>query len=79
MIKEEEEKASEEKKIEEAVMAEINARLDAARIALKDAADKFQVVASDKTDDLKDFASVAFKSLKAGWEEARKTFDQGKK
>ena len=45
----------------------------------KDAAEKFQAVAADKTDDLKGFATVAFKSLKAGLEEAKKTFDQEKK
>ena len=79
VIKEEEEKAAGRKEAEEAIMAEINAKVDAAKAALKDAADKFQVVASDKTDDIKELAAVAFKSLKAGWEEARKTFDQEKK
>ncbi len=75
VIKEEEEKNAESKAAEDALKAEITARVEAARAALKDAADKFQVVASDKTDDLKDFAAVAFKSLRAGWEEAKKTFD----
>ena len=79
VIKEEEEKNAESKAAEDALKAEITARVEAARAALKDAADKFQVVASDKTDDLKDFAAVAFKSLRAGWEEARKTFDQNSK
>ncbi|MBO7670916.1 MAG: pyruvate, phosphate dikinase, partial [Oscillospiraceae bacterium] len=78
VIKEEEEKNAEGKAAEEALKAEISARVEAARTALKDAADKFQVVAADKTDDLKDFAAVAFKSLRAGWEEAKKTFDQNK-
>ncbi len=78
VIKEEEEKNAESKAAEDALKAEITARVEAARAALKDAADKFQVVASDKTDDLKDFAAVAFKSLRAGWEEAKKTFDQNK-
>ena len=79
VIKEEEEKNAESKAAEDALKAEITARVEAARAALKDAADKFQVVASDKTDDLKDFAAIAFKSLRAGWEEARKTFDQNSK
>ena len=79
VIKEEEEKNAESKAAEDALKAEITARVEAARAALKDAADKFQVVASDKTDDLKDFAAVAFKSLRAGWEEAKKTFDQNSK
>ena len=78
VIKEEEEKNAESKAAEDALKAEITARVEAARAALKDAADKFQVAASDKTDDLKDFAAVAFKSLRAGWEEAKKTFDQNK-
>ena len=78
VIKEEEEKNTEVKAAEDALKAEITARVEAARAALKDAADKFQVAASDKTDDLKDFAAVAFKSLRAGWEEAKKTFDQNK-
>ena len=48
-------------------------------LRLKEAADKFQAVAANKTDDFKELAAVAFKSLKAGWEEAKKTFDQEKK
>ena len=78
VIKEEEEQNKELKAAEEAVMAEINTRVEAARVALKEATDKFQVIAADTTDNFKEFASVAFKSLRAGWEEARKTFDQEK-
>jgi len=78
-IKDEETKAAETKAAEDAAKAEIDARIEAARAALKDAAEKFQAVAADKTDDLKGFATVAFKSLKAGLEEAKKTFDQEKK
>ena len=58
---------------------DIDEKLEAAMSALKEAAEKFQAVAADKTDDLKGFAAVAFKSLKAGLEEAKKTFDQEKK
>ena len=75
--KQEEEKT--EASAEEAAKAELNEKIEAARAALKDAAEKFSAVAADKTDDLKGFASVAFKSLKAGLEEAKKTFDQEKK
>ena len=75
--KQEEEKA--EASAEEAAKAELNEKIEAARAALKDAAEKFSAVAADKTDDLKGFATVAFKSLKAGLEEAKKTFDQEKK
>ncbi len=74
-----------EEKIEEVVgeevdvKAEIEAKVDAAKAALQDAAEKFQAIAGDKADDVKEFAFAAFKSLKAGWEEAKKTFDQEKK
>ena len=78
-IKDEEAKAADKKAAEEEAKAELDARIEAARAALKDAAEKFQAVAADKTDDLKGFATVAFKSLKAGLEEAKKTFDQEKK
>jgi len=78
VIKEEEEMNESVKALEDAVKAEINAKVEAAKAALKDAADKFQGVAVDTTDDFKEFAAVAFKSLRAGWEEAKKTFDQGK-
>ena len=61
------------------VKAEIEAKVDAAKAALADAAEKFQAIAGDKADDVKEFAFAAFKSLKAGWEEAKKTFDQEKK
>ena len=47
--------------------------------ALKEAAEKYRAVAADKAEDLKDVAAAAWKSLKAGWEEARKTFEQEKK
>ncbi len=74
-----------EEKVEEVVgeevdvKAEIEAKVDAAKAALQDAAEKFQAIAGDKADDVKEFAFAAFKSLKAGWEEAKKTFDQEKK
>ena len=74
-IKEEEEKAAEVKAAEE----EVNAKVEAAKAALKEATDKLSAVAVDASAELKDFATVAFKSLKAGWDEARKTFDQEKK
>ena len=74
-IKEEEEKAAEVKAAEE----EVNAKVEAAKAALKEATDKLSAVAVDASAELKDFAAVAFKSLKAGWDEARKTFDQEKK
>ena len=54
-------------------------KVEAARAALKEATDKLSAVAVDASAELKDFAAVAFKSLRAGWEEAKKTFDQEKK
>ena len=74
-IKEEEAKAAEVKAAEE----EVNAKVEAAKAALKEATDKLSSVAVDASAELKDFAAVAFKSLKAGWDEAKKTFDQEKK
>ena len=59
--------------------AELNEKVEAAKVALKDVSEKFQSIAAGKTDSLKEFAAVAFKSLKAGWDEAKKTFDQEKK
>ena len=56
--------------------AEVDTKVTAARAALKDAAEKLGTIAADKGADLKDFASAGFKSLKAGWEEARKTFGE---
>ena len=61
------------------VMLDLAEHYGKAYIPLKDIAEKFQVVATDRTDDLRELASVAFKSLKAGWEEAKKTFNQERK
>ena len=41
-----------------------------------DVAGKLQAVAGDATDEVKDAVSAALKSLKAGWEEAKKTFGE---
>ncbi len=64
---------------EAADRAELNEKVEAARAALKEVTEKFQTIASNKTDDLMEVATAAFKSLKAGWEEAKKTFDEEKK
>ena len=60
--------------------AELEAKVEQAKAALKEAADKLSAAAADATDDLRDFVSAGLKSLKAGWEEAKKTFgeEQGK-
>ena len=55
---------------------EIESKVDAAKAALKDAAEKLGAVAADATDDIKAAVAAGLKSLKAGWEEARKTFGE---
>ena len=71
-------KSAEEKKA--AAKAELEEKVDQAKAALKQAADKLSNAATDATDDLRDFITAGLKSLKAGWEEAKKTFgeEQGK-
>ena len=56
--------------------ADVERKVEAAKAALKDAAGKLQNAAADATDDLKDVVSAGLKSLAAGWEEAKKTFNQ---
>ena len=46
---------------------------------LIDAADKLTTVAADASAELKDIAQAGFKSLLAGWEEAKKTFGENRK
>ena len=58
---------------------ELNAKVDAAKAALKDAADKLQSKASVASDELLEILSAGFKSLKAGWNEAKKTFGDERK
>ena len=55
---------------------DVERKVEAAKAALKDAAGKLQNAAADATDDLKDVVSAGLKSLAAGWEEAKKTFNQ---
>ena len=64
---------------DEAAKAEVEAKVAAAKAALKEASDKLQAVAADASAELKEFASAGFKSLLAGWEEAKKTFNQERK
>ncbi|MBR3473727.1 MAG: pyruvate, phosphate dikinase [Oscillospiraceae bacterium] len=74
-IKEDNAKAEAAKNAE----AEVNAKVEAAKAALKEAADKLTNAAQSAGADLKDFAQAGFKSLLAGWEEAKKTFTQERK
>jgi pyruvate, phosphate dikinase len=55
---------------------EVERKVEAAKSALKDAAEKLQAVASDAGSELKDVASAGFKSLVAGWEEFKKTYSE---
>jgi len=70
---------AEEKEAEaaaKAAKAQVEQKVEAARAALKEAADQLSAVAADAAGELKDVASAGFKSLLAGWEEAKKTFGE---
>ena len=71
-------KSAEESEAEK--KAELERRVKAAKEALKDATERLSAAAADATDDIRDFVTAGLKSLKAGWEEAKKTFgeEQGK-
>ena len=56
--------------------AEIEAKVAAAKAALQEAANKLQATAATASVELKDAVSAGLKSLKAGWEEAKKTFGE---
>ena len=60
----------------DAAKAEIDAKVAAAKAALKDASERLASAAETATGELKDVVSAGFKSLLAGWEEARKTFGE---
>ena len=64
---------------EKAAEAEVNEKVDAAKAAMKEAAEKLQAAAADASAELKELAQVGFKSLLAGWEEAKKTFGENRK
>jgi len=88
-IKAENETPKVEEKVEEVVdniadrlnidKDELNAKVDAAKGAIKDAAEKLQSSASVATDELLDILTAGLKSLKAGWTEAKKTFGDQRK
>ena len=67
-------KSEEEKKA--AVKAELEEKIAGAKAALKEASEKLSNAASDATDDVLDFITAGLKSLKAGWEEVKKTFEE---
>ena len=78
-IKEINEKEAEKAAAAENVEAEVEARVEAAKAALKEATDKLTAIAADAGAEVKDFAQAGFKSLLAGWEEAKKTFNAERK
>jgi hypothetical protein len=88
-IKEDQESPKIEEKVEEVVdnlasrlnldKDELNEKLDAAKNVVKDAAEKLQSTASVATDELLEFLAAGLKSLKAGWNEAKKTFGDERK
>ena len=81
-IKEEKEQEAAAKAAEaarKAAEAEVNAKVEAAKAALKEATDKLSAAAVDASAELKDFAQAGYKSLLAGWEQAKKTFDENRK
>jgi hypothetical protein len=73
-----EEKAAAEAALK-AAEAEVNDKVEAAKAALSDAAEKLTAAAADASAELKDIAQAGFKSLLAGWEQAKKTFDENRK
>ena len=58
---------------------ELNAKVDAAKTVIKDAAEKLQSSASVATDELMDILAAGLKSLKAGWNEVKKTYGDERK
>ena len=59
--------------------AQVEQKVDAAKAALKDAAEQLSSAAADAAGELKDVVTAGFRSLAAGWEEAKKTFEQERK
>jgi phosphoenolpyruvate-protein kinase (PTS system EI component) len=78
-IKESRSNAEAAEAAKKAAEAEVNAKVDAAKAALKDASEKLSAVAADASAEIKDIAQAGFKSLLAGWEQAKKTFDENRK
>ena len=71
-IAEEKEAAAQQK----AAADQVEDKVAAAKAALKEAAEQLSAVAVDATGELKDVVAAGFKSLLAGWEEAKKTYGE---
>ena len=54
-------------------------RQEVSKAAPKEATDKLSAAAVDASAELADIAQAGFKSLLAGWEEAKKTFGEHRK
>ncbi len=73
---------AEEKEAEAACRADkaqVEQKVDAARAALKEAAEQLSSAAGDAAGELKDVVSAGLRSLAAGWEEVKRTFEQERK
>ena len=78
-IRDEKAKADAEAEAIKAAEAELNNTVEAAKAALSDAAGQLASMAADASAELADIAQAGYKSLLAGWEEAKKTFGQNRK
>ena len=58
------------------VRSDMEERVEAAKKALQEATTRVASAAASATVELKDAASAAFKSLIAGWEQAKKTYSE---
>ena len=75
-IAEEKEKAAEAEAEVKAAREQVEDKVDAAKAALKEAAEQLTYLAAGATGELKEVVSAGFKSLLAGWEEAKKTYGE---
>jgi pyruvate,orthophosphate dikinase len=55
---------------------QVDEKVEAAKAALKEAAEQLTYLAAGATGELKEVVSAGFKSLLAGWEEAKKTYGE---
>ena len=59
-----------------AAKEQVDEKVDAAKAAIKEAAEQLSYLAAGATGELKEVVSAGFKSLLAGWEEAKKTYGE---
>ena len=68
--------AEEKENARQAEKDRLEQKVEAAKAALKEAADQLSSAAADATGELKDVVSAGFRSLLAGWEEAKRTYGE---